>query len=149
MWYPTAVYSASQGILTVPYVYPYPAILPSSAPQASLSSNPDLTGNDANKVLIAAAGGITAIVAAMQAHPKHADVNHYACWALAVIAGNDVDVVRTLSLPASTALSLALFLHYLPPSSGLCLAPAPCLFIYPKHHLFFVPTPELDPNAKF
>ena len=130
-------------------VYPYPAISPPPAPQASPSLNADLAGNAANKVTVATAGGITAIVAAMRAHPNHADLNHYACWALMNIAGNDVDVARTLSLPASTALSLTLFLPYLPPSSGLCLAPAPCLYSHPKHHLSSVPTPELDPNPKF
>ena len=89
-------------------VYPFSAIPPPPAPPPSPSPNPDLAVNDANKVLIATAGGITAIVAAMRAHPKHADVNQYACQALANIAGNDVYVARTLSLPASTALSLTL-----------------------------------------
>ena len=54
-----------------------------------------IANNDANQVPIAAAGGITAIVAAMQAHPNDAVLNKSACgalWTIAVNTNNQVTI---------------------------------------------------------
>jgi hypothetical protein len=66
----------------------------------------NLSGNDANKVAIAAAGGVARVLAAMIAHAAVAGVHELACEALwnlsccpsgktAVLTGGGVDRIRT------------------------------------------------------
>ena len=48
---------------------------------------PPLTESDANRIAIAAAGGILAIIAAMNNHGDDTNVNFNCCWALSNLAG--------------------------------------------------------------
>ena len=93
---------------TPPLVAPAP-----HASHASANPHPDRTANDANKVAVGAAGGITTLVAAMQAHPNDPVLNGKACGALINIVGNNMDVACIFS----SALLLTLFLPCLSQSS--------------------------------
>ena len=78
---------------------------------ANLAAN-----NDANKAAIAAAGGIEAIVAALEQHPADVAVQEQGCWALNSIgwsqralqeriaqAGAAAAVQRAVAAPGATA----------------------------------------------
>ena len=58
------------------------------------STTANLAINDGNKLKIAEAGGIQAVVAAMKAHRRNVYMQQHACWALRYLVVNDGNQVK-------------------------------------------------------
>ena len=67
--------------------------------------------NDANKVKVAAEGGVGAIVSAMQHHPTHAKVQEAGCLALANLTFNANNKAKAKSAGAEDAVKRAMALQ--------------------------------------
>ena len=67
--------------------------------------------NDANKVKVAAEGGVGAIVSAMQHHPTHAKIQHAACAALYNLTLNSDNKAKAKSAGAEDAVKRAMALQ--------------------------------------